>query len=91
MSRVKTSWFSSSPRSHTTHLSAGGRGGAGVSRVFTTGALVDGVVVVSVLLLVFRVGGQRVEEEDPGDEAVQNRREQQRQHEKDAEIKKVNG
>lgn len=59
--------------------------------VFAAGSLIGGVVVLSVILLVFGIGGQRVEEEDPGDESVQNRREQQRQHEKDAEIKKVNG
>ena len=50
------------------------------------------MIVVSVfLLVVFGVGGQRVEEEDPGDESVQDRGEQQRQHEEDAEIEKVNG
>lgn len=78
-------------RSHSTYLSAGGRGGAGVSGVFAAGAFIDGVIVVSVLLVVFGVGGQRVEEEDPGDESVHDRREQQRQHEKNAEIKEVNG
>lgn len=47
--------------------------------------------VVSALLLVFGVGGQRVEDEDPGDQRVQDGREQQRQHEKHAKIKEVNG
>lgn len=63
-----------------------------MARVFTAGVLTDGVIVVSVLLLlVFGVGGQRVEEEDPADESVQDCGEQQWHHEKDAEIEKVNG
>lgn len=74
-----------------THLSAGGRGGAGVTGVFAADPVADVVAVESVLLLVFVVGGQRVEEEDPGDQSVQDGGEQQRQHEKDAEIKEVNG
>ena len=63
-----------------------------MSGVLAAGPVVDVVVVVvSVLLLVFGVGGQRVEEEDPGDESVQHRGEQQRQHEEDAEIEEVDG
>lgn len=58
--------------------------------VLAAGFVVDVVVVLSVLL-VFGVGGQRVEEEDPGDEPVQDRGEQQRQHEEDAEVEEVDG
>lgn len=75
-------------RSHSTHLSAGGRGGVGVARVFAACVLDD--CVVAVFLLLFGVRGQRVQEKDPGDESVQNRGEQKRQHEKDAKIEKVN-
>ncbi len=59
--------------------------------VLAAGSVLEVLVVVSVLLLVFWVGGQRVEEEDPADEPVQDGGEQQRQHEEDAEIKEVNG
>jgi len=65
-----------------------------VARVLAAGPLVASrrsvlLLLLLLLLLVCGVGGQRVEEEDPGDEAVQHRGEQQRQHEEHPEVEEV--
>lgn len=62
-----------------------------MSRILAAAALVVAGGGRLALPPAFGVRGQRVEEQDPGDQAVQNRGQQQRQHEEDAEVEEVNG